>query len=61
MIASKIEVISMTEIALRSCQIMNMAELQDVFEKISSQNNVKTHPLSRKLIKELIQTEIEGV
>ena len=51
----------MTETALNSGEIMNMAQLQDAFECICRENNVQSKSWNRKSIKELIQREVEGV
>lgn len=60
-IAAKIEFLTMTETALNSGEIMNMAQLQDAFECICRENNVQSKSWNRKSIKELIQREVEGV
>ncbi|CAH3151769.1 unnamed protein product, partial [Porites lobata] len=60
-IAAKIEFVTMTETALNSGEIMNMAQLQDAFECICRENNVQSKSWNRKSIKELIQREVEGV
>lgn len=60
-VAAKIEFVTMTEMALKSGKIMNMSQLQAAYDTISQENNVKGKTCSRKVIKELIQTEIEDV
>ena len=51
----------MTEDALTSGKIMNMAQLQNAFQSICRENNVQSTSLYRKAIKELIQSELDGV
>lgn len=60
-IAAKIEFLTMTEIALNSGRVINMAQLQEAFESIRRENNVRSKQWSRKSIKELIQREKEEV
>jgi len=59
-IAAKIEFLALTEVALNSGQILNMAQLDDAYECIRRENNVKSGSISRKSIKELIQREISS-
>ena len=40
---------------------MNMSQLQAAYDTISQENNVKAKTCSRKVIKKLIQAEVEGV
>jgi len=57
-IAAKIKFLMLTEVALNSSQILKMAQLEDAYECICHENNVKSGSISQKSIKELIQREI---
>ena len=57
--AAKLEFLNLTQAALNSGEILNMAQLEQAFDSISNENTPKT--LSRRSVKELIQKEIKGV
>ena len=54
-VASKIEFVTIAEMALKSGNIMNMSQLKAAYDTISQENNVKAKICSRKAIKKLIQ------
>ena len=55
--ATKLEFLNLTQAALDSGEILNMAQLEQAFDSISNENN-SPKTLSRRSVKELIQTEI---
>ena len=60
-IAAKIEFLSTTEIALRSGNVLIMPELQAAYDSILKENGVHNETCSRKVLKQLIQREIDEV
>ena len=58
--AAKLEFLNLTQAALNSGEILNMAQLEQAFDSISNENN-SPKTLSRRSVKELIQKEIKGV
>lgn len=58
--AAKLEFLNLTQAALDSGEILNMAQLEQAFDSISNENN-SPKTLSRRSVKELIQKEIKGV
>ena len=58
--AAKLEFFNLTQAALDSEEILNMAQLEQAFDSISNENN-SPKTLSRRSVKELIQNEIKGV
>lgn len=60
-IAAKIEFLTTTEIALKSGKVLIMSELQAAYDSILKENGVDNKTCSRKVLKQLIQSEIEEV
>ncbi|XP_015750019.1 PREDICTED: uncharacterized protein LOC107329879, partial [Acropora digitifera] len=60
-IAAKIEFLTTTEIALKSGKVLVMSELQGAYDSILKENGVHNKICSGKVLKQLIQSEIEGV
>ncbi|KAK2563742.1 hypothetical protein P5673_012729, partial [Acropora cervicornis] len=60
-IAAKIEFLTTTEIALKSGKVLIMSELQAAYDSILKENGVDNKICSRKVLKQLIQSEIEEV
>ena len=60
-IAAKIEFLTTTEIALKSGKVLIMSELQAAYDGILKENGVDNKTCSRKVLKQLIQSEIEEV
>ena len=57
--AAKLEFLNLTQAALDSGKILNMAQLEQVLDSISNENSPKN--LIRRSVKDLIQKEIKGV
>ena len=58
--AAKLEFLNLSQAALDSGEILNMAQLEQAFDSISNENN-RPKTLIRHSVKELIQKEIKGV
>ena len=58
-IAAKIEFLTTTEIALKSGKVLIMSELQAAYDSILKENGVDNKTCSRKVLKQLIQSEME--
>jgi hypothetical protein len=59
--AAKVEFIDITESALREGKPLNMAELEETYTNILHENKVPNPSCSRKMLKQLVLTEIPGV
>ena len=60
-IAAKIEFLTTTEIALKSGKVLIMSELQAAYDSILKENGADNKICSHKVLKQLIQSEIEEV
>ena len=60
-IAAKIEFLAATEVALRNEEILKMSDLQSAYQSILEENGVESMTCNRKVLKELIKTEIDEV
>ena len=58
--AAQIEFLTMVENTLRNGKILTMSKLQEGYESILEANNVKNPTCTRKVLKQLIQNEIQG-
>ena len=58
--AAQIEFLTMVENTLRNTTILTMSKLQEGYESILEANNVENPTCTRKVIKQLIQNEIQG-
>ena len=58
-IAAKIEFLTATEVALRNGEILKMSDLQSAYQSILEENGVESMACNRKVLKELIKTEIQ--
>ena len=58
--AAKLEFLNLTQAALDSGEILNIAQLEQSFDSISNENN-SPKTLIRRSVKELIQKEIKGI
>ena len=58
---SKIEFLAATEVALRNEQILKTSDLQSAYQSILEENGVESMTCNRKVLKELIKTEIYEV
>ena len=60
-IAAKIEFLTATEVALRNGEILKMSDIQSAYQSILEENGVESMTCNRKVLKELIKTEIDEV
>ena len=60
-IAAKIEFLTATEVALRNGEILKMSDLQSAYQSVLEENGVESMTCNRKVLKELIKTEIDEV
>ena len=60
-IAAKIEFLIATEVALRNGEILKMSDLQSAYQNILEEHGVGSMTCNRKVLKELIKTEIDEV
>ena len=58
--AAQIEFLTMVENTLRNGTILTMSKLQEGYESILEANNVENPTCTRKVLKQLIQNEIQG-
>ncbi len=59
--AAKIEFIDITESALREGKPLNIAELEEIYTNILHENEVPSPSCSRKMLKQLVLSEIPDV
>ena len=60
-IAAKIEFLTATVVALRNGEILKMSDLQSAYQSTLEENGVESMTCNRKVLKELIKTEIDEV
>lgn len=60
-VAAKIEFLTTIEIALKNGNVLKMSELQAAYDSILKENGVDNKTCNRKVLKQLIQSEIDEV
>lgn len=60
-VAAKIEFLTTTEIALKNGNLLIMSDLQAAYDSILKENGIQNKTCSRKLLKQLIEREIDDV
>lgn len=60
-IAAKIEFLATTELALRNGNVLVMSDLEVRYQSILKENGKSSKPLSRKALKQLLLSEIDGI
>ena len=60
-IADKIEFLTASEIGLRNEEILKMSDLRSAYQSILEENGVESMTCNRKVLKELVKTEIDEV
>ena len=60
-VAAKIEFLTTIEIALKNGNVLKMSELQAAYDSILKENGVDNKTCNHKVLKQLIQSEIDEV
>ena len=60
-VAAKIEFLTTTEIALKNGNVLIMSDIQAAYDSILKENGIQNKTCSRKLLKQLIERNIDDV